>query len=127
MSMLIAAVVLFALWLTWGWISWRPTLEVTKRFDGLSSVPRFLLSSGALVLSGASLIGGWLAVNALSPGAESLDAAGFAVFFFAGSIFVSLQMFGASLVWRAGVQVTSGPAPASNSQSDHNRQEGEQE
>ncbi|MER3414375.1 MAG: hypothetical protein C4340_04145 [Armatimonadota bacterium] len=127
MSTLTAAAVLFALWLAWGWVSWQRTLNLARRFDALSVLPRFLLSACALVLSGAALIGGWLAVSAIGGDREWLDAAGFAVFLIAGSLFVSLQMFGACLIWRAGMQVTSGAGPASNPRSDHNRQQGEQE
>lgn len=127
MSTIVAAVALFAFWLAWGWASWRRVLALAQRFDALSAMPRFLLSAGALLLSGAALIGGWMAASALSPDGESLGAAGFGVFLVAGALFVSLQMFGAGLLWRAGMQVTSGAAPASNPRSDHNRQEGEQE
>lgn len=127
MSTIVAAIVLFAMWLGWGWMSWRQTLAFARRLDSLSSMPRFLVSAGALLLSGAALIGGWMVVSALSPDGEHFGVGAFAVFLVTGALFVSLQMFGASLVWRAGVQVTSRPPPASNSRNDHNRQEGEQE
>lgn len=127
MSTLVAAVVLFSMWLAWGGLSWRRTLAVAQHFDGVSALSRFLLSAGALALSGAALIGGWLVATALSPGAEVIGAADFAVFLVSGALFVNLQMFGAGLLWRTGTQVTSGAAAASKSRNDHNRQDGEQE
>lgn len=128
MGLLVAALSLFALWLAWGWLTWRRTLEVARRLDGLLPLPRFLLSAGALVLSGAVLIGGWLAASALNGNTERLGVVGFAVLLVVGMLFVSLQMFGACLMWQAGTQVTSSGFPASKPQSDHNRQEeGEQE
>lgn len=127
MSTIVAAIVLFAMWLGWGWLSWRRVLALARRFDSLSPMPRFFLSAGALLLSGAALIGGWMVVSAISPEGEHFGVGAFSVFLVAGALFVSLQMFGASLMWREGTRVTSRPPPASNSRNDHNRQEGEQE